>query len=97
MLDIRGWPPILARVLGRTVRSDLETVSNYEEEKSSRSGRTRAPARETTRRYLSSTIRAKNQALNENIDNVLIILDQKLDHRSFCVESGFCFGVVDVL
>ena len=45
---------------------------------------------------VSSTIRAKNLALNENIDKVMTILDQKLGHRTFCVESGFCFGVVDM-
>ena len=31
-----------------------------------------------------------------NIDKVMIILDQKLGHRSFCVKVRFCRRVVDM-
>jgi hypothetical protein len=40
---------------------------------------------------LSSTIRAKNQALNENIDKVMIIPDQNLGHRHFVLKAGFAW------
>ena len=46
---------------------------------------------------VSSAIHAKNQALNENIDKVMIIPDLNLGHRKFCVKGGFYFGTVDVL
>jgi hypothetical protein len=46
---------------------------------------------------VSSAIHAKNQALNENIDKVMIIPDLNLGHPTFCVESRFCFGAVDYL
>jgi hypothetical protein len=46
---------------------------------------------------LSSTIRAKNQALNENMDKVMIIPSGNLGHPYFCVEGGFCLRAVDII
>ena len=45
---------------------------------------------------VSFTIRAENQALNETIDKVMIVLDQNFGHRTFCVKVQFCFEVVDL-
>ena len=37
------------------------------------------------------------QALNENIDKVMIIPNLLICHRKFCVKVGFCFGAVEVV
>jgi hypothetical protein len=44
----------------------------------------------------SSTIRATNQALNENVDKVMIIPNFLICHRTFWVEGRFCVGAVDI-
>ena len=50
----------------------------------------------TQKLRVSYTIRAKNQAINENIDKVMITPVLLICHRLFCVEVRFCLGVVDI-
>jgi hypothetical protein len=47
------------------------------------------PAFNTKIRMLSSTIRAKNQALNENIDKVIRILRRNFQIHLFVLKAGF--------